>query len=88
MNERDFLVEGLPLSVRHLRDELQRALGCNVAIYFADCLAAETRDRKNRETVDLIALDFKFATPATIRHGLIRCSDRGRPTRPYSPRGL
>jgi hypothetical protein len=54
-NEGDFLVEGLPLSLRALRAELERALGCRVAIYLADCLAEETRDRLRRETVDLLA---------------------------------
>lgn len=56
-NEGDLLVEGLPLSVRQLRAELERALGCRVAIYLADCLAEETRVRLQRETVDLLALD-------------------------------
>jgi hypothetical protein len=51
----DLLVEGLPLSLRQLRSELERALGCRVAIYLADCLADETRDRLRRETVDLLA---------------------------------
>ena len=56
-NEGDFLVEGLPLSLRQFRSELERALGCKVAIYLADCLAAETRDRLQLETVDLLALE-------------------------------
>jgi len=56
-NEGDFLVEGLPLSLREFRYELERALGCKVAIYLADCLAAETRDRLQLETVDLLGLD-------------------------------
>jgi hypothetical protein len=56
-NEGDLLVEGLPLSLRHLRADLERALGCKVAIYLADCLAEETRDRLQRETVDLLAPD-------------------------------
>ena len=56
-NEGDFLVEGLPLSLREFRYELERVLGCKVAIYLADCLAAETRDRLQLETVDLLALD-------------------------------
>jgi hypothetical protein len=54
-NEGDFVVEGLPLSLRELRTELERALGCRVAIYLADCLAEETRDRLRGETVDLLA---------------------------------
>ena len=56
-NEGDFLVEGLPLSLRQFRSELERALGCKVAIYLADCLAAETRDRLQLETVDLLSLE-------------------------------
>lgn len=56
-NDGDLLVEGLPLSLRQLRSELERALGCRVAIYLADCLAAETRDRLRGETVDLLAPD-------------------------------
>jgi hypothetical protein len=56
-NEGDFLVEGLPYSVRQLRGELEQALGCKVAIYLADCLAAETRNRLQSETVDLLSLD-------------------------------
>ena len=56
-NEGDFLVEGLPISLRDFRFELERALGCKVAIYIADCLAAETRNRLELETVDLLALD-------------------------------
>lgn len=56
-NEGDFLVEGLPLSFRQLRLELEAALGCKVAIYLADCLASEARDRLRRETVDLLGPD-------------------------------
>jgi hypothetical protein len=56
-NDGDLLVEGLPLSVRQLRADLERALGCKVAIYLADCLASETRDRLRGETVDLLAAD-------------------------------
>jgi hypothetical protein len=53
-NDGDLLVEGLPLSLRQLRADLERALGCKVAIYLADRLAAETRDRLLGETVDLL----------------------------------
>lgn len=53
-NEGDFLVEGLPMTLRQLRSDLQRTLGCKVAIYLADCLADDTRDRLRRETVDLL----------------------------------
>ena len=56
-NEGDLLVQGVPLSLRRLRADLERALGCKVAIYLADCLADETRDRLQRETVDLLAPD-------------------------------
>jgi hypothetical protein len=56
-NEGDLLVEGLPLSLRRLQADLERALGCKVAIYLADRLAEETRDRLQRETVDLLAPD-------------------------------
>jgi hypothetical protein len=56
-NDGDLLVEGAPSSVRQLRSELEHALGCRVAIYLADCLAAETRDRLRSETVDLLAPD-------------------------------
>src|SRR5215467_863284 len=54
-NDGDLLVEGLPLSLRQLRADLERALGCKVAIYLADRLEAETRDRLRGETVDLLA---------------------------------
>ncbi|HKF74863.1 MAG TPA: hypothetical protein VKF59_01870 [Candidatus Dormibacteraeota bacterium] len=53
-NDGDLLVDGVPLSLRQLRAELERALGCRVAIYLADCLAEETRDRLRRETIDLL----------------------------------
>jgi hypothetical protein len=54
-NDGDLLVEGVPRSLRQLRTELERALGCKVAIYLADTLADETRDRLRGETVDLMA---------------------------------
>jgi hypothetical protein len=50
----DLLVEGVPQSLRELRADLERALGCKVAIYLADRLATETRDRLRGETVDLL----------------------------------
>src|SRR5690242_5697203 len=56
-NDGDLLVEGVPLSLRRLRADLERALGCRVAIYLADRLADETRDRLQHETVDLLAPD-------------------------------
>lgn len=54
-NDGDLLVEGLPHSLRQLRTDLERALGCKVAIYLADRLESETRDRLREETVDLLA---------------------------------
>lgn len=54
-NDGDLLVEGLPASLRQLRADLERALGCRVAIYLADTLADETRDRLREETIDLLA---------------------------------
>jgi hypothetical protein len=54
-NDGDLLVEGLPSSLRQLRADLERALGCKVAIYLADRLETETRDRLRGETVDLLA---------------------------------
>jgi hypothetical protein len=54
-NDGDLLVEGLPLRLRQLRADLERALGCKVAIYLTDRLAGETRDRLLRESVDLMA---------------------------------
>jgi len=56
-NDGDLLVEGVPPSLRRLRADLERTLGCTVAIYLADCLADETRDRLRQETVDLLAPD-------------------------------
>ena len=53
-NDGDLLVEGVPLRLQQLRSDLERALGCKVAIYLADCLAGETRNRLQGETVDLL----------------------------------
>jgi len=68
-NQGDLLVEGLPVSLRSLRAELERALGCRVAIYLADCLAEETRDRIRRETVDLLAAPPAEPAPAAAGPG-------------------
>jgi hypothetical protein len=54
-NDGDLLVEGLPRSLRQLRADLERALGCRVAIYLADRLETSTRDRLVGESVDLLA---------------------------------
>jgi hypothetical protein len=53
-NDGDLLVEGLPMSLRQLRADLERALGCKVAIYLADQLETATRDRLRDESVDLL----------------------------------
>jgi hypothetical protein len=52
-NQGDVVVEGLPLSLRQLRADLELALGRKVAVYLADCLAEETRERLLSETVAL-----------------------------------
>ena len=48
---------------------MERALGCRVAIYLADCLAEETRDRIRRETVDLLAAPPAEPAPAAAGPG-------------------
>jgi hypothetical protein len=53
-NEGDFLVEDLPVQLSTLRSELERAIGCRVAIYVTDLQTAETRSRLNRESIDLL----------------------------------
>ena len=67
-NDGDLLVEGLPASLRQLRADLERALGCKVAIYLADCLAEETRGRLRGETVDLLAPDAAERAPDRLAH--------------------
>lgn len=47
----DFLIEGVPDSLLAFRADLERALGCRVAIYFADQLSGETRQRLTASTV-------------------------------------
>jgi hypothetical protein len=49
----DFLVEGLPESVPGLRSELERVLGCRVAIYLADQIPREAWGGILAETVTL-----------------------------------
>jgi hypothetical protein len=49
----DFLVEGVPGSLPALRADLERTLGCPVAIYLADQMPAETRRRVATETVPM-----------------------------------
>ncbi len=47
----DFLVEGVPGSLPAFRADLERALGCRVAIYFADMLPSDARQRITPQTV-------------------------------------
>jgi hypothetical protein len=47
----DFLVEGLPGSLPDFRADLERALGCRVAIYLADQLPADAWQRIAPQTV-------------------------------------
>ena len=49
----DFLVDGLPSSLSALRADLERTLGCRVAIYLADQMPPETRHRLATESVPL-----------------------------------
>jgi hypothetical protein len=47
----DFLVEGVPSSLPAFRADLERALGCRVAIYLADQLPADAWQRIASQTV-------------------------------------
>lgn len=47
----DFLVEGIPGSLPALRADLERALGCRVAIYLADQLPTDAWQRIAPQTV-------------------------------------
>ena len=47
----DFVVEGVPGSLPAFRADLERALGCRVAIYFADRLTSDAWQRIAPETV-------------------------------------
>lgn len=47
----DFLVDGAPDSLTAFRSDLERALGCHVAIYLADQIAPDTRQRLEAESV-------------------------------------
>ena len=49
----DFVVEGVPGSLPALRADLERALGCRVAIYLADQLAGDAWQRIAPLTVAL-----------------------------------
>ena len=77
----DFLVDGELGSLRELRVDLERALGCKVAIYLADRLATETRDRLRHETVDLLGPDAGAPEPGPPEAPLTR-SPAASPRRP------
>ena len=47
----DFLVEGIPGSLPAFRADLERALGCRVAIYLADQLTSDAWQRIAPQTV-------------------------------------
>jgi hypothetical protein len=50
----DFLIGELPESLRELRADLQRVLGCKVSIYLAEQQSEEVRRRLTEQTVDLV----------------------------------
>jgi hypothetical protein len=47
----DFVVQGVPDSLPAFRADLERALGCRVAIYLADQLAGDAWQRIGPQTV-------------------------------------
>ncbi len=49
----DFLVQGVSGSLPALRADLERTLGCRVAIYLADQMTPDTWERIEAETVPL-----------------------------------
>src|SRR2546423_8460718 len=49
----DFLIGELPQSLRELRSDLERVLGCRVAIYLVDHQPEEVRRRLTAQTIDL-----------------------------------
>ena len=49
----DFLIGELPESLRELRADLQRVLGCRVSIYLSEQQPEEVRRRLAEQTVDL-----------------------------------
>jgi hypothetical protein len=49
----DFVIGELPESLRELRIDLERVLGCKVAIYLVDNQPEEVRRRLTAQTVDL-----------------------------------
>ncbi len=49
----DFLIGELPESLRELRADLQRVLGCKVSIYLSEHQPEVVRRRLDEQTVDL-----------------------------------
>lgn len=49
----DFIIGELPESLRELRADLERVLGCRVAIYLTEHQPEEVRRRLTEETVEL-----------------------------------
>ena len=49
----DFVIGDLPESLRELRTDLERVLGCRVAIYLVDHQPEEVRRRLTAQTIDL-----------------------------------
>ncbi len=49
----DFLVAGQPDSFKGLQGDLEKALGCRVAIYLADRLPDEVRDKLESESIEM-----------------------------------
>jgi hypothetical protein len=49
----DFVIGELPESLRELRTDLEKVLGCKVAIYLVDHQPEEVRRRLADQTIDL-----------------------------------
>jgi flagellar motor switch protein FliG len=49
----DFLIGELPQSLRELRSDLERVLGCKVSIYLSEQQPEEVRRRLAEQTIDL-----------------------------------
>ena len=49
----DFLVDGQPAGFRGFQADLEKALGCRVAIYLADRLPDEVRDKLAGESIEM-----------------------------------
>jgi hypothetical protein len=49
----DFVIGELPESLREFRSDLEKLLGCRVAIYLVDQQSEDVRRRLTEQTVDL-----------------------------------